>query len=600
MSSIKSLMTRLSASRGDGMTSSSSRPNSSTALRSSAHVVSSSSSTSSFPPSSASSLSSTSSSKCVVSLAPLEVQLPFHIQRQNSSESLPSRTSLSQKRNWAIALFAITTLLLFSDQNLMAPNLTEMAIEFGFNHEERDRKLGGEISLAFFLLGAPASIVIGYLADSSNRSVVFAWTVFVGEGACFLTYFVNTYQQLYICRAITGFSVGGAVPLIYSVLGDFFAAEDRHFVSALVSFGTGAGIAVGQSVAGTLGPMYGWRLPFLVVSIPALFTAALVLFTVPDPERGAMEPSTTMRSNNNPNNENGEDGVALVRILYYQKEHDYHDLPSPPESPLSEPSSPSKGDPSRRIRGSATAYFDRLCEERYGGFFSPETHRYLRRIVKLLSTPTVVLAIVQGAPGCITWGIINVFLNDFLSEDRGFSVQMATTTLMFFSAGNGIGLFSLGGGMGQKLYRVNRKYPAILAGGSAIFGCVPLWMLFNRVDVITPYWKTAVLAFLAGFGSGPTGPIIKATLTNVTHPRTRGQAFALFNLFDDFGKGLGPFFVSLLISGMGGRLKAFNVGILGWAICGVVNLVVYFFVEVDEDNMQADLIASRRIRDLST
>lgn len=182
-----------------------------------------------------------------------------------------------------------------------------------------------------------------------------------------------------------------------------------------------------------------------------------------------------------------------------------------------------------------------------------------------------------------------MFLNDFLAEDRGFTVQMATTTLMFFSVGNGLGLFLLGGGMGQRLYRIDKRYPALLAGASAIGGCFPLWLLFNRVDADTAYWKVIFVSVLAGIGSGPTGPIIKATLTNVTHPRARGQAFAFFNLFDDFGKGLGPFFVSLLVSSMGGRLPAFNLGILGWLICGVANLLIYCFVQKDEANMQAEL-----------
>jgi MFS family permease len=475
----------------------------------------------------------------------------------------------------------------------MAPNLTEIAEEFGFDDEERDRKLGGDISLAFFLLGAPASMVIGCLTDSSDRSVLFAWTVFIGEGACFLTYWVTTYPQLYVCRAITGFSVGGAVPLIYSVLGDLFAADDRHLISALVSSGTGAGIAVGQAVAGFFGPVYGWRLPFLLVSIPALITAALVLFTVPDPERGTMETSSISIGAN----QDDDDGVALVNIRRNSKEHEYHDLTSPPDSPASSLGAPCTGDTAaKRNRGTtnfAGEPFEDICDDRYSGIFRPDYHNHLGTMAKLLSTPTIVLAIIQGAPGCVTWGIINVFLNDFLSEDRGFTVQMATTTLMFFSVGNGVGLFFLGGGLGQRLYRVDRKYPAILAGASAIFGCVPLWMLFNWVDVATPYWHTVAVAFLAGFGSGPTGPIIKATLTNVTHPRARGQAFAFFNLFDDFGKGLGPFFVSLLISGMGGRLPAFNVGILGWAICGLANLAVYFSVESDEARMQTELIVAR-------
>ena len=41
------------------------------------------------------------------------------------------------------------------------------ADEFGFDDEEKDRKLGGDIALAFFLLGAPASFVIGCMADTT-------------------------------------------------------------------------------------------------------------------------------------------------------------------------------------------------------------------------------------------------------------------------------------------------------------------------------------------------------------------------------------------------------------------------------------------------
>ena len=156
------------------------------------------------------------------------------------------------QRTRALVLFSLTTVLLFADQNLMAPNLTAIANDFGLSEEERDRQLGGDISLAFFLLGAPASLVVGCLADTANRSIVFGWTVLLGEGACFLTYFVSTYEQLYVCRAITGFSVGGALPLIYSILGDLFVAQDRHVVSAIVSFGTGAGFPLAKPLPATL------------------------------------------------------------------------------------------------------------------------------------------------------------------------------------------------------------------------------------------------------------------------------------------------------------------------------------------------------------
>jgi hypothetical protein len=57
----------------------------------------------------------------------------------------------SGKRRWAVALFSACTILLFADQNLMSPNLTAIATDFGFSNEERDQKLGGQIALAFFV-----------------------------------------------------------------------------------------------------------------------------------------------------------------------------------------------------------------------------------------------------------------------------------------------------------------------------------------------------------------------------------------------------------------------------------------------------------------
>jgi len=72
-------------------------------------------------------------------------------------------------RTRCMALIGLTLLFLFADQNLLAPNLTECAQDFGMSDEERDKKLGGQIALGFFLLGAPAAIGAGYMADVMNR-----------------------------------------------------------------------------------------------------------------------------------------------------------------------------------------------------------------------------------------------------------------------------------------------------------------------------------------------------------------------------------------------------------------------------------------------
>lgn len=65
--------------------------------------------------------------------------------------------------NLPIILYGITTILLFSDQNLLAPNLTAIATEFDFDELERDKKLGGDIAVAFFSIGG-SSIVCGWMS----------------------------------------------------------------------------------------------------------------------------------------------------------------------------------------------------------------------------------------------------------------------------------------------------------------------------------------------------------------------------------------------------------------------------------------------------
>ena len=63
--------------------------------------------------------------------------------------SAPSRA----REVWAMALIGLTSFLLFADQNLMGPNLTQIATEFGLSAVERDQKLGGHVSLGFWIVG---------------------------------------------------------------------------------------------------------------------------------------------------------------------------------------------------------------------------------------------------------------------------------------------------------------------------------------------------------------------------------------------------------------------------------------------------------------
>jgi Arabinose efflux permease len=518
-----------------------------------------------------------------------------------NNKVIPKDNDDNGKRSWTLFLYSITTVLLFSDQNLLAPNLSQAANEFGFDDNERDQKLGGDIALAFFVLGAPASFLLGCGADSDSvsRSFLFGLTVLIGEGACFCTYFTTTYTGLYVTRALTGFSVGGALPLLSSVLGDWYKPEERSAVMASVGIGTGIGIAMGQGIAGYLGPLYGWRLPFLCVSLPAIFVALLLMTTVVDPVRGRSENTRHIHSpveeGDSDLTENHEDN-ARHGDLVTDSISDLKTVSS--VTPLSPPAMDTKASDAVKREHfeiasrsfSEQQCFNTLCWHSLWKQFPFSQH--LATTKELLSCKTVVLTLLQGAPGCIPWGIVNTFLNDYLSEDCGMSVQAATTTVLFFGMGNFFGMV-IGGIGGDYLYKKNQRYPALLSGLMAIIGCFPLWVLINTTRIengeisFGTGFKTMFISVLSGIGSGVTGPVVKATLQNVTIPHSRGQAFALLNTFDDFGRGLGPVFVAKLIQSLGNRQRAFNVGVGGWILCGLLNLCMFFTVGTDEARAKA-------------
>lgn len=218
----------------------------------------------------------------------------------------------------------------------------------------------------------------------------------VGELSCFLTYFVQTFAGLVVTRAITGFSIGGSLPIVYSVLGDIYAAEGRNAVSGLIATSVGIGLGVGQGIAGYLGPTFGWRFPFLVVSVPS-FLVSIFAFSLPEPARGAKERAILEYNQQKVPPSEGEDMNETE--VNSRTKCDIEDggtwtVPQTETSP-------------------------HLVESRY-----VTEHPSWKNTWKMLCTPTVILVILQGAPNVIPFGIISVYLNDFLSQNKGLTIEV--------------------------------------------------------------------------------------------------------------------------------------------------------------------------------
>lgn len=189
------------------------------------------------------------------------------------------------------------------------------------------------------------------------------------------------------------------------------------------------------------------------------------------------------------------------------------------------------------------------------------------------------------------WGMLSVFLNDYLYSNNGApSVFDATIIVTIYGVG---GLFGqlLGGYWGQLLYNRNKELVSYLMGGTTIIGILPMLLL---LDLPFSYWLSPV-AFFGGLVASITGPNVRATLQNCNLPETRGTVFALFALTDDLGKAFGPYLISALVAGFG-RKVAFNIATCMWLVCGIFLLSLGCTMRKDEEYMLEKMENSKKER----
>ena len=406
---------------------------------------------------------------------------------------IKNKTNLNKKDFISLAFLFALSFFIFADQNLMGPNLTQIASDFGFSDLERDVKLGGEISLVFWLIGGVVTLFFGYFTDTVSRKKLLIISILVGEIPCLLTGFVETYNQFFWLRALTGIGIGAIIPITYSLIGDYFPASKRSSVTGYLGLCVGLGIALGQLIAGITGPVWGWKVCFIIVSLPNFIFLLLYAFFGTEPKRGQSDKNQSKITSIN-----------------------------------------------------------------------------LKTLKELLSKKTNILVFMQGMAGTVPWAVFFVYLTDYLSQDIGYTVQMATLVVSVIGLSAMIGGFA-GGLVGNKLYNINPKFQPLLSAICTFIGMIPTALLINLSPLEGNDSSIAyplLLGVLSGFFITVTAPNMKAILMNVNHSNHRGTAFSLYNLADDLGRGFGPFIISILILQFG-RQWGFNLANAIWFFCGI-------------------------------
>ena len=387
------------------------------------------------------------------------------------------RTKMHETLHAQSLILGLAFMAIWSPQNCMAPNLTEMADDFGFSDTERDVYLGANVALATGVLSLPISAGIGILADIYNRKYLFCLTVALGGCSAWLTGASQSYRMLFFARLLNGSFMSGSVPVAFSLLGDLFDTHERNAASSGLTAMMGLGIIAGQVYAGVVGSNKGWPHAFYVSAVLTLVSAVLVLLLVREPIRGGKE--------------------AVLQAMMKN----------------------------------GTSYERKLT---WSGFCKT-----------MRNSQSNMLLIWQGFFSSIPWGIVFVFLNDYLSQERGFSVPDATYLVAVFGAGCAVGGI-LGGYWGQKISDWNRAYLPVFMAATTFLGIFPFVGLLNGHFTNAHGFLAVGYAFVGGFVASLPSVCVRPCLLNVNPPESRGAALTAANLIIQLARGAGPSSITLM------------------------------------------------------
>jgi len=196
----------------------------------------------------------------------------------------------------------------------------------------------------------------------------------------------------------------------------------------------------------------------------------------------------------------------------------------------------------------------------------------------------------QGFLTSLPWGIVFVFLNDFLSQEKGFTVQEATFLVMLFGVGCAVGGIT-GGYMGQMFMKGNRSNLPLYMAATTFLGILPFMALLNSNFANHDGYRAKVYSILGGCIANLPSVNVRPCILNVNPPESRGAALTTANLMVTLGRGIGPSCVTLLGSiFLASRQTSFNITLsLFWTISAIQLLFLANTLPTDQDAMEEEL-----------
>ena len=186
-----------------------------------------------------------------------------------------------------LAVLTALNMLNYIDRNMVIGVQPLVQKEFKINDADL-----GLLTSAFFFVYMIAAPMVGWLGDRFPRKAIVLIGIAIWSGFTLLTWLVRDYNQLLFRHTIVGIGEASYATIAPTLVADLFPVERRGRMLSIFYIGLPLGSALGIMLGGPLGEHFGWRVPFMLAGIPG-FILAVVLFFLPEPERGQTDTMLT-------------------------------------------------------------------------------------------------------------------------------------------------------------------------------------------------------------------------------------------------------------------------------------------------------------------
>jgi sugar phosphate permease len=327
------------------------------------------------------------------------------------------------------------------------------------------------------------------LADRVRRTWVLGLAILTWGGAMIWSAAVSNFDDLLLTRLFLGAVTAAAGPMVASLVGDYFPAEERGRIWGFILAGELLGAGFGFAVTGDIAAL-SWRAAFVALAIPA-FVLAVVVLRLPEPARG------------------GTDALRDVRA---------------------EPEAAEPTDAQQLARERSIQPDEELTIDVDRGMNILRATRYVLRV------RTNVILIAASACGYYFLAGVQTFGIEFAQDQYRINQALANVLLLVIGVGAVLGVLA-GGVAGDALVRARHLNGRIITSVIAAAGATVLFVpaLFTRS-------ATTAVSYLAiaAFALSAQNPPLDAARLDIMPPELWGRAESIRTLLRSLAQALAP------------------------------------------------------------